>query len=100
MYVVLLLSESRAIINDLDVILHFLYYKSFIPRFSYQAELHERYVTSADSPNVNFQNDKKTITSAIKMYYRANRVETHGNHQVSIILCVIVLILFLKENNI
>ena len=55
------------------------------PIISYQAELHERYVTSADSPNVNFQNDKKTITSAIKMYYRANRGETHGNHQVSII---------------
>ena len=52
---------------------------------SYQAELQERYVTSADSPNVNFQNDQKTITSAIKMYYRANRGETHGNHQVSII---------------
>ena len=52
---------------------------------SYQAELHERYVTWADSSNVNFQNDQKTMTSAIKMNYGANRVETHGNHQVSII---------------
>jgi len=52
---------------------------------SYQAELHERYVTWADSSNVNFQNDQKTRTSAIKMNYGANRVETHGYHQVSII---------------
>ena len=52
---------------------------------SYQTELHERYVTWADSSNVNFQNDQKTMTSAIKMNYGANRVETHGNHQVSII---------------
>ena len=52
---------------------------------SYQTELHERYATWADSSNVNFQNDQKTMTSAIKMNYGANRGETHGNHQVSII---------------
>ena len=52
---------------------------------SYQTELHERYVTWADSSNVNFQNIQKTMTSAIKMNYGANRGETHGNHQVSII---------------
>jgi hypothetical protein len=53
---------------------------------SYQTELHERYVTWADSSNVNFQNDQKTMTSAIKMNYGANRGETHGiiRYQLSI----------------
>ena len=68
----ILLSESRAIINDLDVILHFLYYKSFIPRFS---EL---------NCGIN------TTCYVTLMMHKC----------VYLHLYVIVLILFLKENNI
>ena len=72
MYVVLLLSESRAIINDLDVILHFLYYKSFIPQFS-------------------------EINCCLNTTYY---VTLMMHKCIYLHLCVIVLILFLKENNI